>query len=66
MIKAKTRVTIITADAFGDLERRINKFLDHVNDLVDIKYRVVIPPYQHLGEGFSTIYTALIIYKVKR
>lgn len=62
----KTRVTIIKADAFGDLERRINKFLDHVSDLVDIKYRVVIPPYQHLGGGFSTIYTALIIYKVKR
>ena len=62
----KTRVTIIKADSFNNLELRINKFLDHVNDLVDIKYQVVIPPYQHLGEGFSTIYTALIIYKVKR
>ena len=62
----KTRVTIIKADSFNDLELRINKFLDHVNDLVDIKYQVVIPPYQHLGEGFSTIYMALIIYKVKR
>lgn len=66
MIKIKTRVTILKANEFGDLERRINKFLSHVNNLVDIKYQVVIPPYQHLGEGFSTIYTALIIYKVKK
>lgn len=65
-MKTKTRVTILKADEFVDLGRRINRFLNHVNNLADIKYQVVIPPYQHLGDGFSTIYTALIIYKVKQ